>query len=207
MIEKNTVARHASGVNAGGVRRLGRDRAEVPLSLAAMEIWHRIGDLVDDDCGFRPCPQVKVAENDAELEELAARSREMQGLGYDHEELLDRPALRSLLPAVAGHCVGGLASLGDGFAEPYRTTFAFKRKAESLGVRFLEETRALDLRERERAWWVVTSAGTVCGRHLVNCAGACRNGELPDQAPASRSDWYFPGPEGQFSHSQDPERS
>jgi len=32
VLEKDTVARHASGVNAGGVRRLGRHYAEVPIS-------------------------------------------------------------------------------------------------------------------------------------------------------------------------------
>jgi sarcosine oxidase subunit beta len=36
VIEKDHVGRHASGVNAGGVRRLGRHLAEVPLAVAAM---------------------------------------------------------------------------------------------------------------------------------------------------------------------------
>ena len=52
VIEKDHVGRHASGVNAGGVRRLGRDLAEIPLSAASMELWHGIEDLVEDDCGF-----------------------------------------------------------------------------------------------------------------------------------------------------------
>lgn len=37
-LEKDSVARHASGVNAGGVRRLGRDPAEVPLSERPMRM-------------------------------------------------------------------------------------------------------------------------------------------------------------------------
>ena len=66
VIEKDHVGRHASGVNAGGVRRLGRHPAEIPLSVASMELWHTIRDLVDDDCGFRSHGQVKVAENEAQ---------------------------------------------------------------------------------------------------------------------------------------------
>ena len=58
VIEKDHVGRHASGVNAGGVRRLGRDYAEVPLSAASIEMWHGIEDLVDDDCGFHATGQV-----------------------------------------------------------------------------------------------------------------------------------------------------
>lgn len=172
VIEKNTVARHASGVNAGGVRRLGRDPAEVPLSIASMEIWRRIEDLVDDDCGFRQVPQIKVAETEAELSTLEARAQQMRALGYQHEVIVDRIELRDLLPAVGVHCVGGLASFGDGFADPYRTTFAFKRKAESLGGRFLEETRVSNLRRVGDVWHLDTDRGTVQATTVVNCAGA-----------------------------------
>ncbi len=121
---------------------------------------------------MQPCPQIKVAENEAEFETLANRAGAMRALGYDHEELIDRAALRALLPAVADHCVGGLASMGDGYANPYRTTLAFKRKAQSLAVRFLEETRALDVSETGGGWRIETSRGTVFGQYLVNCGGA-----------------------------------
>src|SRR3981081_2212818 len=67
VLEKDYAGRHASGVNAGGGRRLGRHLAEIPLSGASMELWHRIGDLVDDDCGFDSHGQVKIAESEAEL--------------------------------------------------------------------------------------------------------------------------------------------
>lgn len=172
VIEKNTVGRHASGVNAGGVRRLGRDFAEVPLSVASMEIWRRIEALVEDDCGFKQVPQIKVAETEGELAVLEARAEQMRALGYDHEEMIDRTALRELLPAVAGHCTGGLASFGDGFADPYRTTFAFKRKAESLGVKFIEETRVTDLSRQDGIWRLATPRGAVEADTVVNCAGA-----------------------------------
>jgi len=37
VIEKNYVGRHASGVNAGGVRTLSRHEAEIPLALSACD--------------------------------------------------------------------------------------------------------------------------------------------------------------------------
>ncbi|NCF82475.1 MAG: FAD-dependent oxidoreductase, partial [Proteobacteria bacterium] len=52
VVEKDYVGRHASSANAGGVRRLGRALPEIPLAVAALASWHRIGELVDDDCGF-----------------------------------------------------------------------------------------------------------------------------------------------------------
>jgi sarcosine oxidase subunit beta len=172
VIEKDHVGRHASGVNAGGVRRLGRHLAEVPLAVAAMELWHRIGDLVDDDCGFDSHGQVKVAENEPELSALRARVDELTRLGFTHEELIDRAALREVVPAIADHCVGAIVCRRDGAANPYRTTLAFKRKAETLGVRFIEGAAVTALARNGGAWRVETRAGAHEAAVVVNCAGA-----------------------------------
>ena len=70
LLEKDYPGRHASGVNAGGVRQLARDVAEVPISVFSMALWERIVDLVDDDCGFASHGQVLVAESTEELDAL-----------------------------------------------------------------------------------------------------------------------------------------
>lgn len=172
VIEKDTAGRHASGVNAGGVRRLGRLLPEVPISDRSMKIWNKISDLVDDDCGFQRAPQIKVAENEEELEKHRKRVRVLNDMGFHHETILSQAELRDYLPAVSGHCVGGLASLEDGFALPYQTTFAFQRKAIELGVRFYENTRAQKIQPDGKNWRVVTDCGTFSGNYLLNCAGA-----------------------------------
>ena len=172
MLEKDHVARHASGVNAGGVRRLGRHLAEVPLAVASLELWQRIEDLVDDPCGFECAGQIKVAENAAELEGLRARVAELQALGFHHEEIIGVGELREHLPALAPHCVGAVICREDGAALPFRTTLAFKRKAESLGVRFFDGTRAQSLIRDNGVWRVATSAGDFEAPVVVNAAGA-----------------------------------
>src|SRR5947207_10238304 len=108
VLEKDHVARHASGVNAGGVRRLGRHLAEVPLSVAALAMWQCIADLVDDPCGFDSHGQIKVAESEEDLAKLRERAEQLRASGFEHEELVGREELRELLPAVSPHCVGGL---------------------------------------------------------------------------------------------------
>ena len=42
--------------------RCGRDLAEMPISLEAMDMWHRIAAIVGDDCGFHAHGQICVAE-------------------------------------------------------------------------------------------------------------------------------------------------
>jgi sarcosine oxidase subunit beta len=171
VIEKDHVGRHASGVNAGGVRRLGRHVAEIPLSVASMELWHSIRDLVDDDCGFESHGQIKVAESEAELDILRKRVAQVRALGFDHEELIGRDELKQLVPAIADHCMGAIICRRDGAALPYRTTLAFKRKAEALGARFIEGERAEHVKRAGKNWQVTTTQSAYEAPILVNASG------------------------------------
>ena len=165
VIEKDYAGRHASGVNAGGVRQLARHVAEVPLSVASMELWERIGDLVDDDCGFECHGQVLVAESEAELSEFRARVDDLRLRGYTHEELIDRAELRRLVPAVSDDCPGGVVSRRDGAADPFRTTQAFRRKAVALGATVMEGVRVTGLHRHDGVWRVATSDRRFRGTH------------------------------------------
>ncbi len=172
LIEKDHAGRHASGVNAGGVRQLARHVAEIPLSNASMEIWHRIAELVDDDCGFTSDGQVMVAEDEADLEACRDRVADLNLRGFRHEEMIDAKELRALVPAVSETCPGGVISRRDGAAIPLRATQAFKRKAESLGVAVHEGVRVKTVRRDGADWRVVTDAGDFLAPRIVNAAGA-----------------------------------
>ena len=172
VVEKDHVGRHASGVNAGGVRTLGRALPEIPIAKAAQGIWHNIHDLVDDDCGFVPSGQVEVAETETELAELQNRSQQIRKLGFSHEEIIDQKTLRELLPAASDRCIGGMVAYRDGHANPYRTTCAFRYKAEALGVQFFEGVAATQIERNAGLWQISTSRGQFEAPTLINCAGA-----------------------------------
>ncbi|GGF04510.1 sarcosine oxidase subunit beta [Aliidongia dinghuensis] len=172
LVEKNTAGRHASGVNAGGVRRLLRAAPEIPLSIASMRLWHEIEALVGDDCGFKVSGQIAVAEDEEGLKALEARAAEVQALGFTHEELVGRNELFEILPALSRHCVGGLVARDDGFASPYHTTMAFRRAAIAAGVDLREECRATGFARKGGVWRVETSQGPIEASTLVNCGGA-----------------------------------
>lgn len=172
VVEKNYVGRHASGVNAGGVRTLSRHDAEIPLALASLELWHDIGNLVDDDCGFECHGQIRVAESETEALELQQRAARLAAIGYTHERWIDIDELFARVPALSRHCVGALIAERDGAANPYRTTSAFRRKAEALGQRFLEGVRVERVSRRGSAWALATTIGEISAPVLVNCAGA-----------------------------------
>lgn len=173
VLEKDFSGRHASGVNAGGVRRLGRDVREIALSIASLKIWQNIDELVDEDCGFSAKGHVQIAENETELDALRGRVDELNKLGFSHEVLIDRDELRALVPAVAEHAVGAISVVEDGAALPYQTTQAFYAKAERLGVIFMTGLEVVGASKAGEYWRVDTHRGTaILSRNLVNCAGA-----------------------------------
>lgn len=173
LLEKDTLGRHASGVNAGGVRQIFRAMPEVPLSVAAMAVWERIADLLDDDCGFVAHGHVFVAENDGELAKLRTRRDELVAAGFHHEELIDAVELRKLVPALAERCVGGLVSRRDGAALPFHTVHAFRRQLKRLKVRIEENAPVRSIRLQGNAWTVEVEDGRrFTAPRLVNAAGA-----------------------------------
>lgn len=172
VIDKDHPGRHASGVNAGGLRKLNRNPAEIPLTVEAARVWANIRELVDEDCDVKLAGQARVAESAADLELLEARAAMVHDLGFDHEQMIGRDRLYELIPALSPHCVGALWCEGDGYARPYHATTAFRRKAEALGVTYLPGTTVNALEREGGNWLASTSAGEVCAPVVVNAAGA-----------------------------------
>jgi glycine/D-amino acid oxidase-like deaminating enzyme len=172
VIEKDYIARHASGVNAGGVRLLGRDMAEVPLSKVSMNMWQTLDETLKFETGFRRRTLVNVAADATDIATLQLREATMQKAGYFHEHLLDQAQLREVLPHVHASCVGGVTSELDGYAMPYQATIAFRQAAVEHGARFIEGEELSSLRYVGRVWIGRTQTATYEAETVINCAGA-----------------------------------
>lgn len=173
VLERDHVGRHASGVNAGGVRTLLRHEAEIPLALEAREIWQRIADEVGDDCGYHRTGQVAVATTRAGRDQLAQRHAQMTAAGWCHEQWMDADELRRWMPGLTEATQGGLAAPDDGAASPYHATMAFARAARGAGAAIREgcEVAAVEALADGR-WRIRSSSGEVRAEHVVNTAGA-----------------------------------
>ncbi|SEQ16782.1 sarcosine oxidase subunit beta [Pseudomonas sp. NFACC02] len=172
VLEADYCARHASGVNAGGVRTLGRHVAEIPLALSSRTLWHELRSVLGDDGGFVPSGQLKLAENQDELQECRERVRHLQRLGFSHEVLIGPEAVFDIIPTVARHVVGGIWVKDDGYATPFRTVTAFRLAAQKLGVQVYEATPAKRIDHKEGRWHVTAKGGVFSAEHLVITAGA-----------------------------------
>lgn len=172
VLDKDSPGRHASGVNAGGLRRLNRNPAEIPLAVAAAEMWHNIESLVDSSCDTRFPGQIRIAENSEDMEALEKRAAMVRDLGYEHEEIIGRQALYKLVPALVPDCEGALICRDDGYGRPFHALDAFRRKACSLGVECHSSTRVDEIEHSRKGWRLITPKGEYRAPVLVNCAGA-----------------------------------
>lgn len=180
VLEADYVARHSSGVNAGGVRSLGRLLPEIPLSLMSREIWHQMRELIGDDGGFVPSGQMKIAETEAELDECRARVAELEAHGFTHEKIIDRETVLALEPHLAPHVTGAIWVERDGYALPYRATSALRRAAQRYDATFHEGTPVTRIEQRGERWFAHTPSGIFSADRLVVTAGAWA-GELAEQ--------------------------
>ena len=171
VLDKNSPGRHASGVNAGGLRQLNRHPAEIPLSVAAAEMWHNIRSLVDSDCDTHFPGQVRIAENAKDMQILEERAAMVRSLGYEHEEIIGQQALYKLAPMLTPNCEGALICRNDGYARPFHALDAFRRKAGSLGVKYYT-SRVDEIEHSHKGWHLTTPKGNFRAPILVNCAGA-----------------------------------
>ena len=178
VVEKNLAGRHASGVNAGGLRSLMRDVREYPLSLRAMDMWANLADVVGaaaaESCEIRlGTAQIALAMDAAELQWCEARSQSMHRRDIHSEELIAPDALHRLLPGLSGAALGGLISRRDGHANPANAARAFRKAAEATGVRILEQCKVHDLTPKPSGGWrAETDAGAIEAEWVLNCAGA-----------------------------------
>jgi len=190
VIEKDHVSRHASGVNAGGVRVLGRHPAEIELSLASMQRWQTLDEELEGDTGFRRRSLINIAADEADVNTLNERQKMLKEKGYSHEKILDQKELRERLPHVNPVCVGGMVSEDDGYAIPYKSTFAFKNAALRYGALFYEGHCIQKIRKVGNSWLVNSDTKQFEAGQLVNCAGAWADKVavmIGDNAPMSYS--------------------
>ncbi|ACD20835.1 NAD(P)/FAD-dependent oxidoreductase [Paraburkholderia phytofirmans] len=173
VLERSWSGRHSSGATAAGVRALGRDMAELQVSLEALEMWRNIEKLVGDDCGFAANGQMRIAEHEKALDALLQGVNRLHANGYKHEVMIDPAEVKRRVPALGVRCLGAAFTPGDGAADPHRTIAAFRKSCLLEGVTISEGCGVSSI-ERTGLDWTITKSdgGTTTVPMIVNAAGA-----------------------------------
>ena len=172
LLERDTVAAHASGVNFGNVRRQRRYLPQLPLAMRSRQVWGRLEDLIGDDCGFVAAGHVILALRPGHLEELEAYARDARDYGLELE-IVGANAARRRWPWVGEEVVGASWSPADGHANPRLLAPAFARRARALGARVREGAAVVAATHDGARFRVATADGEEARAPvLVNAAGA-----------------------------------
>lgn len=151
LFERDRIGAHASGVNFGGVRRHARPAGDLPLSLRAHRIWHRLPELVGHDCDLAMPGHLKLAETEDQMAVLEAWLPVGLQAGLD-VRLLGRADLARRFPWLGGNVAGGSFCAGDGFANPRLVALALARAAQRHGAAIHETCRVRDMTPRAGGW-------------------------------------------------------
>lgn len=173
--DKGRVACEQSGRNWGWVRKMGRDPAEIPLSLASADLWRKMNELVGKETGFRETGIFYLCKTEKEVSKynnwmVHARTHGIDSKVLSSAELTDR------LPTLNGKWQGALFTPSDGKAEPSLAAGAIATAATELGVEILEHTavRGIEL-SGGRVGSVVTEHGEIkCSQTVVACGAWTR---------------------------------
>lgn len=171
LCEKGRIAGEQSGRNWGWIRKQGRDPAELPMMIEALEIWRGLEAEAEAAFGFRETGVLYIANGPADMAEHEGWMVHARAHGLD-TQILSQAELQARLPNKAGW-VGGLLTASDARAEPWLAVPALAVAAERMGVSIHEDcaVRLLDV-AGGRIVGVVTEKGRVRADRVVLAGGA-----------------------------------
>ena len=121
LCEKGHIAGEQSGRNWGWVRIQGRDRREIPMMQAAMEIWDGLQEATGEDVGFARRGCFFTAGNDKEMESFEQWIQIAADYGIE-SRLVSAAELQKHVKGATGLDVGALYTESDCRAEHRRRT-------------------------------------------------------------------------------------
>lgn len=159
VLERFQVGAAASGASAAGVRAMGRDPAERPLTLASLARWPDLARELEHETGYRRGGGLRVVLDDAAWRAAPAWAAE-QRADRVPVEIARAAAAKDLAPGLAPGALGCAYCAIDGQAEAMTTVNAFAAAARRHGARIEEGVGAAALvAERGRVAAVTTMAG------------------------------------------------
>ncbi|WP_273728344.1 FAD-binding oxidoreductase [Brucella gallinifaecis] len=184
IVERDTPGSAQSGRNLGFVRQQGRDFRELPLAMAALNLWNGLEQDLGRKFGWLRGGNAVLATNESDVASQTDWQSKARQFGLD-TVLLTQSQLRERLPLLSdvANVRGAMFTASDGRAEPGRATRAIFEAAVESGVSVIlgKRVRQLDIQAGQingvwidhklyRAEQVLCAAGTDSGK-LLRAAG------------------------------------
>ena len=153
LLEKGHIACEQSSRNLGWIRKTSRHPDDVPLALAADQLWAQMAERVGSDVGYKQSGIMFLSQTDELLamHESWLKSVESLSLG---SKMLSQKEIDKLVPGGVGQWKGGLYTPTDGKAEPHLAVPAMAKAAMTKGATIVQHCAVRSL---------VTTAGNISG--------------------------------------------
>lgn len=172
LCEKGHIAGEQSSRNWGWVRKMGRDRRELPLILSAFRVWEDLNEVVEGETGFRKTGVLYACESD---EEVDAREKWL-GVAQPYQidsRMVSGQELADLTPGRRKPLRAALYTKSDGRAEPQKAAPAIARGARRFGARVMQDCAVRGIETSGgRVSGVVTEKGRIACSTVVLAGGA-----------------------------------
>lgn len=172
VLEKNEVGSEGSGLNMGAIRKVGAELDEIPLRMAAVEIWKHVSEELKWQTGWVEGGVLYIAETEAELKRMETWVQTAQGMGVECR-MVSPGEIKKILSPYEAPALGGMYGEKEGHALPLLATQAFGRAAEEAGAHIYTKTPCWDI---ELGGGKIISAVTASGERIktktiLNAAG------------------------------------
>ena len=171
--EKGRVAGEQSSRNWGWIRQHGRDRAELPIMMQSLRLWHEADRETNGQCGVHTGGTNYLASSAPEMAALESWLAIARDHGLD-TRVLSGSEVSGLFSSRTDHpWVGGTCTPSDARGEPWIAVPAVARLARAAGASIRENcaVRALDMAAGQ-IQGVVTENGRVACEQVVLAGGA-----------------------------------
>jgi sarcosine oxidase subunit beta len=172
VLERDAVGAGSTSKAAGGIRVQFATRVEIELSLRAIAFFKRFEDEMGVPCDFHQEGYLFVVTDEPTLARFRENVALQRSMGADVQVIAPDDA-RALVPALnVDDALAAVWGPTDGHASPNDVVQAYAAQARARGVRIVEETPVTGIVvERGRVAGVLTPAGTIATRLVVNAAG------------------------------------
>ena len=182
VIEKSDIGGEASGANGGGVRQSARNLKEMPLAMESIRMYGQLHEELGLDLEYVREGNLRLCTSAEEMETMrkSVESQKAAGLVLG---MLDRKQVLDINPYIGEKVLGASFCPTDGHVNPFLVTYAFFKKAKSLGARVFTHEEVKDIRiQKNRVSAVITdkqsfetdlavNAAGVAGRKVANMVG------------------------------------
>jgi glycine/D-amino acid oxidase-like deaminating enzyme len=160
LCEKGRIAGEQSSRNWGWCRTMGRDPAEIPLSIESLRLWAGMNREVRAETGFRSSGIIYLCASQRDIDGHEAWLAQARPYQLD-TRLLNPSEVDRVLPGSSRRWRGALITPSDGRAEPQLAVPAMAEAARRMGATIMTSCAVRGL---ETAAGAVSAAVTEKGR-------------------------------------------